>query len=452
LISDSGSSDDARDPGPAANPRRVDPLLVGDPHGELLLQLLSASPIGASIATVDGRCLYANRVLIDLLGLPNELGTELHLAGLYQRPEQFQRHMKLLGADRGIRNAEVHLLHRDGAVLWVRLSHEQLCFRGQATVLSWYVDLTRERQALDELDQQRRHYQTLITQSAEGISLLGADASILYESPANKRILGYDPMDMYRKNLYAIIHPEDRFQVQEKFQQLLEAGDGMVTLEAHFLHKGGDWRVIQSTLRNALDDPSTGGIINNFRDITEQRALEDQLRRLATLDDLTGVYNRRHFMELAEQELERLHRYRVTLSLLLLDIDHFKRINDTHGHGVGDEVLRQMGAILRGLLRVNDIAGRIGGEEFAVVMPSTGIDGATCFARRLRRALAERVIDTDAGALRITASIGVAGCQVDDRSIDTALQRADQAMYRAKNGGRNRVEVHAVPDDPADPA
>ena len=442
-----GHADDAEHPTPASTQQPADQPSTGDPANDSLLQLLTASPIGASIATLDGHCLFANPVLTRLLGLSADPTQSIDLGRLYQRPEQFIRHMKLLGADRGIRNAEVNLVNRDGSVLWIRLSHEQLRFQGQEAVLSWYVDLTRERQALEELDQQRRHYQALITQSAEGISLLGADASILYESPSNKRILGYDPMDMYRKNLYTLIHPEDRPRVREKFRQLLEIPDNMVSLEARLLHKDGTWRVLQSTLRNALDDPSTGGIINNFRDITEQRTLEDRLRRLATQDDLTGVYNRRYFMELAEQELARLHRYQVALSLLLLDIDHFKKINDNHGHAVGDEVLRQMGALLGRLRRQNDIAGRIGGEEFAVVMPSTGLAGATDFAQRLRQALAGRVLATAAGALRITASIGVAACELHDPSIDVALQRADQAMYLAKSGGRNRVEVYKGNED-----
>lgn len=406
-----------------------------------LVQLLSASPIGASITAMDGRWLYINPVLRELLGLPSDDLPEIALRQLYRRPEQFDRHRQLLNADRPILNLEVGLAHQTGTDLWVRLSHQKLSFRDEQAVLSWFVDLTREREAFNELDKQRAYYQALIVQSAEGISLLGAEADILYESPANKRILGYDPMAMYRKSFYNLVHPDDRTAVQKRFRQLLDKPGGMVSIEARFLHRDGGWRVLQCTLRNALADPNTSGIVNNFRDISEQRAMEDRLRHLATRDDLTGVWNRRSFMEQSARELERLHRYQVALSLLLLDVDHFKQINDTHGHGKGDEVLRQMGATLNALLRKSDIAGRIGGEEFAVAMPDTPLHGAIAFAQRLRHTLENLVIETLEGPLRVTASIGVTACETADQSIDIALQRADQAMYLAKRQGRNRVEV-----------
>ena len=181
------------------------------------------------------------------------------------------------------------------------------------------------------------------------------------------------------------------------------------------------------------------------RDISERKRVEQELRRMATTDPLTGLWNRRRFMELSEGELSRMRRYGRPVSVLMLDIDHFKSINDTHGHAAGDEALCQLAGLCRSALRETDHLGRLGGEEFAVLLPETGLDEAADVAERLRRRLADSAFPLSCGVtLRMTASIGVASCADDDTTIDRALGRADHALYRAKNNGRNQVVTEAV--------
>lgn len=171
--------------------------------------------------------------------------------------------------------------------------------------------------------------------------------------------------------------------------------------------------------------------------------LEVQLERAATTDPLTGLYNRRYFIETAERELARARRYSKPLSVLMLDIDHFKRINDTYGHPVGDEVLKLLARQAAPQLRKLDVLARLGGEEFAVLLSETGGDGAALLAERLRKSLSELTVRAMGATLKFTVSIGCAEVMVNSQGEDilSALERADEALYRAKESGRNRVVV-----------
>jgi diguanylate cyclase (GGDEF)-like protein/hemerythrin-like metal-binding protein len=161
------------------------------------------------------------------------------------------------------------------------------------------------------------------------------------------------------------------------------------------------------------------------------------LEEAATTDLLTSAWNRRHFEEAIEAETHRSDRYGHPLSLLMLDIDHFKRVNDTHGHAEGDRVLQQLADCVRSAIRLSDSLTRWGGEEFIVLMPNTGLSSATILAERIREAVATH----DFGRVgQVTASIGLAEYVPAD-SREAWLERADQAMYSAKHGGRNRVEA-----------
>lgn len=173
--------------------------------------------------------------------------------------------------------------------------------------------------------------------------------------------------------------------------------------------------------------------------LTEQAKLAQELEKLATTDPLTGVWNRRHLFALAQQEMNRALRYERPFSLLLIDIDRFKQVNDVYGHAVGDEVLIVMAENVVNFLRSSDFFGRWGGEEFVVVLPETDLNTALPVAERIREKLANIVIYTGEQKVQITVSIGVARYKWGDTKIYTILQRADQALYKAKNKGRNCV-------------
>jgi two-component system, cell cycle response regulator len=176
-------------------------------------------------------------------------------------------------------------------------------------------------------------------------------------------------------------------------------------------------------------------------------ALMDEQQRLASIDSLTGLRNRRSFSEQLNVEYARASRYGTILSFLLLDIDHFKAVNDRHGHPGGDAVLAAVGELLRGCLRTPDLSARWGGEEFVVALPSTGPEGATVVAERVREAIQGFTIRHAGATIPVTASIGVATLRAGE-SLDALIDRADRAMYDAKSAGRNRVVVYEEPPPP----
>lgn len=182
------------------------------------------------------------------------------------------------------------------------------------------------------------------------------------------------------------------------------------------------------------------GILAAGRDMTRQKSIERELARLATTDSLTGAANRRHFMELAEREVLRAHRYKHPTCLLALDVDHFKSINDTRGHAAGDDALQRLVGALRHQLRQTDILGRMGGEEFLVLLPETTAKDAMDIAERLRHAIAQLVVHSPGQPFRMTISVGVAE-QAGNETLQRLIIRADMALYAAKRAGRNRVQL-----------
>jgi diguanylate cyclase (GGDEF)-like protein len=173
--------------------------------------------------------------------------------------------------------------------------------------------------------------------------------------------------------------------------------------------------------------------------ILKLQAANRKLVLLASTDPLTGAYNRRHFLEAGNAELHRSKRYKTPFTALMLDIDHFKAVNDTYGHGIGDEALKKTVSVIQEALRTEDTLGRIGGEEFAVIFPQTDKTGAVLVAERIRASIEKIVIDTPSDPLTFTMSIGVSENLDDDNDIEDALKRADAALYEAKENGRNQV-------------
>jgi len=177
-------------------------------------------------------------------------------------------------------------------------------------------------------------------------------------------------------------------------------------------------------------------------DITERKTMEEKLRLLATTDALTGVANRGHFMQRAAAELERARRYGRPLSMVMLDIDYFKQINDRYGHSAGDEAIRALTAASVGLVRQQDLVGRLGGEEFGILMPETDHEAARRLAERLRVRIAELDVPLRGEeTVRMTASFGVSALSPTQDNVDDLLARADRALYVSKRNGRNRVSI-----------
>jgi diguanylate cyclase (GGDEF)-like protein/PAS domain S-box-containing protein len=201
-----------------------------------------------------------------------------------------------------------------------------------------------------------------------------------------------------------------------------------------------DGRIIERYSRGLLDpEGKYWGRIWFYRDVTEHERMTDELQRLAWTDTLTNTENRRAFMETLAVEFQRSRRYHHPMALLMLDLDNFKAVNDRYGHEGGDTALKKFAETIQALLRDSDHLGRVGGEEFAILLPETEMTEARQIAERLVRATADIAINSLRGTFGITISIGVTEIHPDDADVDHVLSRADQALYAAKADGRNRV-------------
>jgi len=276
-----------------------------------------------------------------------------------------------------------------------------------------------------------------------------------YVSPSVQRLRGYTVAEILAQPIEASLTPESALRVREAMQDKLAriaAGDlGDLTTVSEVDQPRRDGTIVHTEVVTTylLDDSGKPvSILGVSRDITERKKAERALEKLAQIDELTGLANRRHFMLMAEQELSRMVRYGGVLSVLMMDIDHFKQVNDTYGHHTGDLVLRELGRLCRDTLRDVDFVGRIGGEEFAVMLPQTNGTRALEVAERLRQAIERAEVPLERGLpLHFTLSIGVTTMCDGNANIDSLLDQADKALYRAKRGGRNRVCVYGENED-----
>lgn len=197
------------------------------------------------------------------------------------------------------------------------------------------------------------------------------------------------------------------------------------------------WALMSCTVMDFENEPC---LLSSFNDISHRKQLELELTRLATTDALTGIHNRRRFLELTEQDMHRAIRFGRPLSLAIFDLDHFKKVNDLHGHPAGDRVLCTVTGAVQGVLRATDHFGRLGGEEFGILLPETSASGAAVMGERVRAAVARASHGVE-GLGAVTISLGVAELASPQMSLNDLLARADAALYAAKEGGRNRVVV-----------
>lgn len=258
-----------------------------------------------------------------------------------------------------------------------------------------------------------------------------------------QEVLGYTEEELLGKDWFeTVLQPERREAVKRQYQELIrgELGFKADLFDTEVLTSDGDYRTISwtNTLVHDLQG-DVSGVLSSGVDVTQRRELEQELKRLAHTDSLTGVSTRRSFLEAGRREFDLARRYHKPLSLLLMDVDHFKTVNDTYGHAAGDLVLMRLADACRVNLRSVDLLGRFGGEEFVCLLPETHGDQALVVAERLRQALAGQVVEADTGDIRFTVSIGVAEAKGDDASLEEMLRVADAAMYVAKKTGRNRV-------------
>ncbi len=279
----------------------------------------------------------------------------------------------------------------------------------------------------------------------EAVVIIDRNSEIIFFNEGAEKVFGYTASEITGQKL-DILLPE-RFHIQHDMM-IHEFGHSESTVkhsedrhrQIYGRRKSGEEFVASASIFDLSrgDQKFYGAVV---RDISKNRKTEEELLRLAATDPLTGAFNRREFTAIAAREALRANRYHHPLSILMLDLDHFKRLNDTYGHGAGDKALQRFTMICTNALRNVDVFGRWGGEEFVALLPETDIQGAVVIAERLRRLTADNLLTYNDHKINFTVSIGIAEFKDGETSIDGVLGRADNAVYDAKKAGRDRISV-----------
>ncbi|MFP4155342.1 MAG: PAS domain S-box protein, partial [Halothiobacillaceae bacterium] len=332
------------------------------------------------------------------------------------------------------------ILRPDGTVRHVyQCGHVEFSATGEPLrMLGVVLDIT-DRFKLEEALRTQRDTAHGVIDSLPGIFYMVSKTRSLSLWNLNlNRVTGLDDKALARLDMTDLFAPEDRGRLETGLARALE--EGQARLEARLIAADAG-KVPYDLSMHRLDLNSETLLIGNGIDISERVRLEAELRWLATTDPLTGVFNRRHFMDRSHQALAAALQAGEELSLIMLDVDHFKSVNDRHGHEAGDRVLKGLASILSQQLREDDLVGRLGGEEFAVLLPGTDRQLARTVAERIRARIEASPVPIRCGVLHITASLGVATLDAHDETVDRLLVRADAALYCAKDAGRNRVHA-----------
>jgi diguanylate cyclase (GGDEF)-like protein/PAS domain S-box-containing protein len=301
--------------------------------------------------------------------------------------------------------------------------------------------------AVAETRDREEKFRVIADYSHSWESWFSGDGKLLWVNPGVERMTGYNAEECMnqRSHPMEIVHQEDREMVA-RAMALAGKAPSMKELEFRVVCKDGSVRWCAAVSQPAIDTQGRNvGFRASIRDISDRKALQQQLELLASTDPLTGVVNRRRFFHAAEAELYRARRYDRPLVLALVDIDHFKRINDTYGHAVGDDTLKTLAHAFANRLRRSDLFARFGGEEFVCLLPETQLGDGLRLCERLRQ-MVETIklqIPDKSDPFGFTISIGVADLQHEGDSLNQLLARADAALYKAKRDGRNQVAYGA---------
>ncbi len=410
--------------------------------------LFDAAGDAIIVCTTSGAAIECNQAALDLLRCTRKqlLGTtpvdwspEFQPCGGRSAEMSFQIIENVLGGE--FARFDWQHIRADGTPVTVEVTVRATALDAQQV----FVVVSRDISDLKVLERERRLSEEKFSKAFKG----GPDPIILSEietgyvreiNPAFTDTFGYTEAEAIGRTTLEIGLWADEKQRLQTVALMREKGY-LRNHEVDFRTKDGRLLTVLGSSTHIDIDNKPFWLVQ-FRDITELKRLRTELEKQAHTDFLTGLATRGFFLDLANSELARARRYAKPLSLLMLDVDHFKLFNDTHGHLAGDEALRCLSRICQDVLREVDIVGRFGGEEFAIFLPETSVDQAWEVAERLRGQVAQTpVIWLENKKLAMTISVGVTELQPADTDLDHLFARADQALYEAKNKGRNQVRV-----------
>lgn len=400
------------------------------------------APIGMAVTSLDGHFIQVNQTFCDILGYRKAELKRLGYADI-TFPDDLKPSLdkvrKLLDGKQNSIRLEKRYLHKQGKLIWVRIS-TSVHRDGDGAPLFFITqveNISEHKFVEEKMLQEKKFSEDIINTLPDIFCILDTHGRFIRINQPFVRITGH-PEEELRHMTVLDLFEEDSALFAERMTAAFR--EGRLNVEARLTTKDGR-KIPYYFSGQRTEIYGKACLVGLGRDISERKAQEELLASQANIDFLTGLPNRRYFLELSERELMRAQRNGSQTSLIMLDLDEFKSINDNHGHHIGDRALESLGTVCKQLLREADIIGRMGGEEFAILLPETSCRQALDIAERLRQGIEQAEIELeDGGVLHFTASLGVDTlAAADGMDIDRLLNGADHALYEAKRGGRNRV-------------
>lgn len=414
--------------------------------------ILETANDGIHILDTQGKLVEANEEFCRMLGYSREEIMQLNISDWDAQSDQEELMLRI---DTLIHTpAMFETIHRrkDGTLVHMEINAIGVFLDGQKYLYAAARDITERKKMEQDLQAERDFATQIVNNMGQGLTVTNVKGEFEFVNPAYANLFGYASEELIGRHPDELSHPDD---YKDLSSELEKRKKGITsTYEARLKRKDGS--IANVLITGVPRKTSTGefaGTIAVITDLSRQKSIEEELRRtkhslekafareqeLANTDTLTGIHNRRSLFEFAERKLAIAIRYKQSLATMMFDIDHFKNVNDTYGHSIGDLILREVTRIVKDELRKADTFGRYGGEEFIVLLPMTSAKQAYSLAERIRHKVASFRVPSEKGEVSITLSIGVVELSHNARkeNPEDIFRRADIAMYAAKASGRN---------------
>jgi diguanylate cyclase (GGDEF)-like protein/PAS domain S-box-containing protein len=407
-----------------------------------------SAPIGIALVSPEGRWLQVNRALCQLVGYTEEQLLELNISDLTHPDDlaaTLERKQRQVQGTHVENRIEKRYVRADGTTVWVAVTSTLVRDAAGAALYSVaQIENINDRvHAQAALGEAEERFRRAFNDAPIGMGLVAPDGRWLRVNERLTEITGFSEAHLLNSTFQDITHPDDVDIDVEHSRQLLAGEVRSYQMEKRYVRPDGQsiWVMLSVSLVRGIDNEPLY-FISQVENINERKRVERELTRLAEHDSLTGLLNRRRFQQELERELKRARRAHGRAAILYIDIDHFKRVNDTHGHKAGDDVLQSIARRLVLRLRATDIIARLGGDEFAVLLLDLdSIEDARRIADEIRTAVRSEPVPVADTMVNVTISIGIATLGEGEGSDDQVLIAADNAMFEAKRSGRDGVSL-----------
>ncbi len=393
---------------------------------------------GYMVSGMDSKIQMVNPATEELLGYTEGELVGQNLGTLYSDDSERTEFVTAIQTKGSVRGFNISAVTKGGATIITEANaHLVLDGKGKPIAIEGtFRDITARIEADKVLREREKQYRAFFENNHAIMLLVDPKTETIEDAnPAAGHFYGYD-VDTMRGMAMSVISAQTE---QEIYREMFQARDeGRVYFIFQHKLETGEVRDVE-VYSGPILVQGRQLLYSVIHDVTERIRLEREMTHMATTDALTEINNRHQFFHLAGQELKRAQRYKRPLAVIMLDIDYFKSINDNFGHHTGDVVLKAFATLTRETLRETDILGRLGGEEFAAILPETALEDGSQVAERLREETEKCVVTVKGDDIKFTVSVGVAMVKEGDTEIEDAINRADEALYKAKRTGRNRV-------------